>query len=85
MTETPLEIALQAQRPISEAPRQPLEVERLLTDSQRRITIADVERFRQWAATGEAVDPDADIEDLLSEIRHAQPFEPKPNSKLSRR
>ena len=41
MTSDPLEIALAAQRPIDDSPRQPLEVERLLSESQRRLEADD--------------------------------------------
>ena len=53
MSPDPLEIALAAARPISDAPRQPLEVERLLTEAQRRSDPIDelVEELRRVAET----------------------------------
>lgn len=67
----PWEIAHAAQRPISDTPRQPLEVERLLSESQRRrITVSDHERFRETFDNPHR--DDADIADLLDELRRGK-------------
>ena len=51
-----LAVALAAKRPISDAPRVPLEVERLLSESQRRVSVADHQAFRESLATRPAFD-----------------------------
>lgn len=63
---TPLEVALAAQRPIDDSPRQPLEVERLLDAHQRRVSVAEHEQFRKSLAPPRPVDP---IDELLGELR----------------
>ena len=61
-SQTPLEIALSAQKPIDIQPRTPLEVERILTENQRRIvTVSDHQRFVDWLVTGEPIEKDADL------------------------
>ncbi|MFZ9938160.1 MAG: hypothetical protein ACO3JG_14055 [Luteolibacter sp.] len=59
---------------------EPLAVELLVTADQRRprrVSVADHERFHEWTRTGEAMDPDDDIDGLIEEIRSAQPYHPK--------
>jgi hypothetical protein len=51
----------------AETPR-PVGLERMWFE-KRRVSIAAVERFRDWTRTGKAVDPDADIDDLIEDIR----------------
>jgi hypothetical protein len=67
---SPLDVALSASRPIDDAPRQPLAVEMLLTESQRRtVSVAEHEAFRESLAPRPAVDP---IDELLGELRAAE-------------
>lgn len=47
----PLAVAMAAKHPIDDAPRVPLEVERLLSGEQRRITPAVHQAFRESIAT----------------------------------
>jgi hypothetical protein len=60
-----LKTALAAQRPIP-TDREELEIERLISADQRRVTIAEVEQFRESLAPPPAVDP---IDLLVEEIR----------------
>jgi hypothetical protein len=64
-----LEVALSTQRPIDDAPRQPLAVELLLTESQR-VSVADHAAFRESLAPAPAADP---IDELVEEIRTLKP------------
>jgi hypothetical protein len=61
----PLDVALSAQRPIYDAPRQPLAVELLLTESQR-VSVEEHQAFRESLAPAPAADP---IDELVEEIR----------------
>ena len=64
----------------SQNTHEPLEVELLVTADQRRprrVSVADHQRFHEWTRTGEAVDPDNDLDGLIEEIRSAETYHPK--------
>jgi hypothetical protein len=66
-----LEVALAASRPIDDAPRQPLAVELLLTESQR-VTVD------QHAAFRESLTPPAPGDELVEELRKLTPEDANP-------
>jgi hypothetical protein len=69
---TPLEVALSAQKPIADAPRQPLALDLLLTEDERRtVTIDFHHQFKDFISRPARTFDEVD--ELVAELRATQP------------